>query len=100
MPHTNNVDLAVFPAMSERHSQILCDTASKGVAPPDEIWEAAEEVWSKLNSATIARGFVLAYQILSKVIKHKGSNKFLRTKKFHSNVRNDFQSTEKGVKHT
>jgi hypothetical protein len=100
MPHANNLDLAVFPAMSKRHSQTLRDTASKGVAPPDEIWEAAEDVWSKLDSATIARGFVLAYRILGKVIEHKGSNEFLRTKEFHSNVRNDFQSTEKGVKRT
>ena len=56
--------------------------------------------WMKLDSATIARGFVLAYRILGKVIEHKASNEFLRTKEFHSNVHNDFQSTEKGVKCT
>jgi hypothetical protein len=37
MPHANNLDLAVFLAMLKRHSQTLRDTASKGVAPPDEI---------------------------------------------------------------
>jgi hypothetical protein len=24
MPHANNLDLAVFPTMSKRHSQTLC----------------------------------------------------------------------------
>jgi hypothetical protein len=98
MPHANNLDLAVFPAMSKRHSQTLRDTASKGVAPPDKIWKATNDVWRNLHSAaTIARGFVFAHQILDKVIQHNGSNAFLRSKEFHSSVRKDFQSTEKGI---
>jgi hypothetical protein len=100
MPHANNLDIAVFPAMSKRHSQVLRDTASKGVAPPDEIWKAAEDVWTNLDSATIARGFLLVYRILEKVIQHNGSNEFLRDKEFHSSVRKDFQSTAKGIIHT
>jgi hypothetical protein len=92
MPYANNLDLAVFPAMSKRHSQTLRDTASKGVAPPDEIRKAADNVWRNLDSATIARGFVLAYRILDKVIQHNGSNEFLRARKeFHSSVRKHFR---------
>jgi hypothetical protein len=98
MPHANNLDLAVFPAMLKCHSQTLRDTASKGVAPPDEVWKAADDVWRKnLDSATIARGFVLARQILDKVIQHNRSNEFLWTKEFHSSVCKDFQSTLKGI---
>jgi hypothetical protein len=97
MPHANDLDIAVFPSMSKRHSQTLRDFASKGVAPPDEIWKAADDVWRNLDSATIARGFVLVYRILAKVIQHNGSNEFLRDKEFHSSVRKDFQSTKTGI---
>jgi hypothetical protein len=97
MPHANDLDIAVFPSMSKCHSQTLRDFASKGVAPPDEIWKAADDVWRNLDSATIARGFVLVYRILAKVIQHNGSNEFLRDKEFHSSVRKDFQSTKTGI---
>jgi hypothetical protein len=97
MPHANNLDLAIFPAMSKHHSQTLHDTASKGVAPPNKIWKAADDVWRNLDSATIARGFVVAHRILDKVIQHNGSNEFLRAKEFHSSARKDFQSTAKGM---
>ena len=100
MPHANNLNIAVLPAMSKRHSQTLRDTASKGIASPDKIWEGTEDVWRNLDSATIARGFLLVYRILDKVIQHNGSNEFLRDKEFHSNVRKDFHSTEKGIMHT
>jgi hypothetical protein len=97
MPHANNLDLAVFLAMSKCHSQTLRDTASKGVAPPDEIWKAADDVWKTLDSATIARGFVLVHGILNKVIQHNRLNEFLWTKEFHSNVCKDFQLTVKHI---
>ena len=97
MPHANDLDIVIFPSMSKRHSQTLRDFASKGVAPPDEIWKAADDVWRNLDSATIARGFVLVYRILAKVIQHNGLNEFLWDKEFHSSVRKDFQSTKMGI---
>ncbi len=97
MPHMNNLDLAVFPAMSKRHS-LLLQQHSNRMAPNDEIWSAAASVWRDLESSAIARGFILAYRIAEKVIKFKGKNTFLQTKDFHSGVRADFADTADGVK--
>ena len=91
MPH-----LAVFPAMSKRHSTLLQDY-SNSCAPSAEIWKAAESVWSNLESAEIARGFLLAYRIAKKVIDNKGTNTFLQKREFHSDVRKDFADSTKGV---
>jgi hypothetical protein len=99
MPHMNNLDLAVFPAMSKRHSAILKGRGNS-VAPPDEIWNAAEAVWKDLPSSTIARGYVLAYQIAEKVIKGTGSNRFLCDSSLHSSIRKDFYNTDSGIKPT
>jgi len=97
MPHMNNLDLAVFPAMSKRHSRLIRESTDR-CAKPDEIWNAAYRVWCDLPSATIARGFVLAYRVAEKVVKCKGENGFLHDSTFHSNVRKDFADTPKGVK--
>lgn len=96
MPHLNNLDLAVFPMMSKRHSALLKNYSNK-MAPAGEIWRAAESVWSTMESAAIARGFILAYRISKKVIDCKGENTFLQTPNFHSGVRNDFRDTAEGV---
>ena len=97
MPHMNNLDLAVFPAMSKRHSTLLQQHSNR-MAPNNEIWSAAEAVWRDLESSAIARGFILAYRIAEKVIKNKGTNTFLQTHDFHSGVRADFANTPDGVK--
>mmetsp|Transcript_26045 Transcript_26045/g.26462 ORF Transcript_26045/g.26462 Transcript_26045/m.26462 type:complete len:396 (-) Transcript_26045:7-1194(-) len=97
MLHANNLDLAVFPAMSKQHSNLLKSTLNS-VATCDQIWNAAEHVWRDLSSAKIARGFVLANRITKKVISARGSNTFLREKDFHSNVREDFQDTTTGIR--
>ena len=97
MPHGNVLDLAVFPAMSKRHSRLLKQYSNK-MAPADVTWEAALSVWSDLPSSEIARGYILAYRIGRKVIQHKGDNTFLQTKDFHSQVRTDFFDTATGVK--
>ena len=55
-------------------------------------------MWRNLPSSTVARGYVLAHRILKTVIKHGGSNQFLRTEEFHSNVNRDFVDTDTGVK--
>jgi hypothetical protein len=43
-----------------------------------------------MDSASIARGFILAYRIAQKVIDNAGTNTFLETQDFHSGVRDDF----------
>ena len=96
MPHLNNLDLAVFPAMSKQHSTLLNNIMSR-VATSNEIWDTVQKVWRDLPSAAIARGFILANRIAQQVIDSKGSNTFLQQKDFHSGVRQDFQNTSTGV---
>jgi hypothetical protein len=70
------------------------------MADPEKVWAAAKEVWDDLPSATIARGFILAYHIAKKVVDNKGSNSFLQGKdgSLHADVRCDFYETAKGIK--
>lgn len=96
MPHANNLDLAIFPAMSKRHSDLLREYGNT-VAPAGAIWEAAASVWKSLDSATVARGHVLAYRIAQKVIDCKGANNFLGNGGLHAKVRADFVNTDTGV---
>ena len=96
MPHTNVLDLAVFPAMSKRHSALLSEH-SNTCAPANRIWEECERVWHDLPSAQIARGFILANRVAKKVIEHEGDNTSLQNSEFHSSVRNDFHNTNHGV---
>jgi len=97
MPHMNNLDLAIFPAMSKQHSALLREYLNT-MAPAAIIWEKCESVWKALASATIAQGFILAYRLASKVIQHNGTNEFLRNNNFHCHVREDYAVTPKGVK--
>ena len=96
MPHSNNLDLTVFPMMSKRHSGLL-KMYSNLQAPHEEIWRTAKEVWTSLGSAEIARGYILAYRIVAKVIESGGENTFLRKQEFHSGVWADFYDTPQGV---
>ena len=96
MPYMNNLDLIVFPAMSKRHSKLLRSNV-RAVVPPNEIWEAAQQVWKDIPSAVIARGFVLAFRIAQLVIDNKGSNKFLCDKRLHQSIRKDFADTDTGI---
>ena len=82
---------------TKRHSALL-KSYSNIMAPVDEIWRAYESVWRELDSASIARGFILMHRIAVKVIAHKGTNTFLQTHDFHSGVRNSFADTPDGVK--
>jgi hypothetical protein len=97
MPYGNVLDLAVFPSMSKRHS-LLLDSYGRSVVPADRIWETAETVWNDMPSATIARGYVLAYRTMKNVVKFKGKNNFLHDATFHAGVRESFYDTEKGIK--
>jgi hypothetical protein len=67
MPYANNLDLVVFPCLSKRHTQLLRQQGNS-VIPNDQIWKAAQEVWNDLEPYVIARGFVLACIIATKVI--------------------------------
>jgi hypothetical protein len=86
MPHMNNLDLAVFPKMSKDHSSLLQNYSNK-MPPAHEIWISAQAVWRSMDSACIARGFILAYRIAQKVIDNASTNTFLQTQDFHSGVR-------------
>ena len=96
MPYSNNLDLAVFPSMSKRHTRIL-SAYSRSVAKSDNIYQAVKQVWDKLPSSVIAQGYVLAYRICKKVIATKGDNSFLSGGDFHLDVRKDFMDTDRGV---
>jgi len=97
MPHANNLDLCVFPMMSKRHSDLLREH-SNSVPTQDQIWAAACEVWNTMPSSKIARGYVLAYRLMDKVIKSKGRNEWLRDGGLHQHTRKDFVNTDKGIR--
>jgi hypothetical protein len=77
MPHSNVLDLAVFPAMSKRHSALTRASVGGKVLKRDEIWDAALKVWKQLPSCKIARAFLQAHRLMAKVIKEKGGNSFV-----------------------
>ena len=52
MPHTNNLELAVFPEILKSHSALL-KSYSNTMASADEIWQVCESVWRELDSALI-----------------------------------------------
>jgi hypothetical protein len=101
MPQANNLDLAVFPAMSKRHGNLLSQYGStRMMAPNDEIWRVAKHVWDGLEPSTIARGFLHGHRILKKVVEHKGDNNFLQSKDFHTGVTADYYNTPTGIRKT
>ena len=98
MPHVNVLDLAVFPAMSRRHSHLSRSLHGTRVLKEDEIWNAAVEVWKDLPSSKVANAFVLMKRVADKIIHTKGSNDFLSGVQgsIHCGVRPDFIDTEDG----
>jgi hypothetical protein len=54
MPHMNNLDPAVFPSKSRRHTELLRGLNGNRIADPDTVWAAAKEVWDDFPSAMIA----------------------------------------------
>jgi hypothetical protein len=98
MPHMNVLDLVVFPAMSKKHSKICSMyTNSAVLVPVKRIWETCQSVFDALDSATIAKGFVLAYRMAQKVVKHGGGNEWVRTAESLLDVRKDFKETATGI---
>ena len=105
MPHMNNLDLAVFPAMSKRHTAESRKQHGLKVLKKNEIWKTANAVWHAMPSAVVARGFVCAARIADKVIKEGGGNSFLGAggstssvhSSLHSDLRKDFYDTDYGI---
>ena len=77
MPHSNVLDLSIFPAISRRHCALVRKCGGLYVLKEDKIWEAAQQVWEDLPNYKIARGYVHAYQLMEKVIANKGDTSFL-----------------------
>ena len=99
MPHSNVLDLAVFPCISQRHCAVARKKGGMHVLKENEIWEASLDVWQSLPNCKIANGYALSYRIAQKVIKCDGDNKFLGEQKgLHSKVRDDFHDTHYGIK--
>ena len=59
--------------------------------------EGAAQVWQEFPECKIARAFILAWRLAKVVIKEKGKNTFLQTKKMHQQVSMDFNDAEDGV---
>lgn len=70
MPHSNVLDLALFPMMSKRHDSYRHFYG--GVLKPDEIWDNAVKVWNEVNSVDIAKSFLTLDRVLDQVILRKG----------------------------
>ena len=96
-PYPNVCDLAVFPAMSRRHSHLLAERTDS-VASKDEIWAAAEKVWAELENHKIASGFILAWRNAKRIVDHHGDNCWLNTKDSHHDVRKDFIPAATGIR--
>jgi uncharacterized protein (DUF1330 family) len=54
----NVLDLSIFPSMSKHNGELLV-WHSNTVAPAENIWSTAKQVWAQFDSASIARGFVV-----------------------------------------
>ena len=99
MPHVNVCDLSVFPCMSKRHTQLSRDNHGMHVLTEEQIWNAAKRVYKDLPSSKIASGFIQAYRLAAKIIKHGGDNSFLSGSSggIRTGVSNDFQPTDEGL---
>lgn len=96
MPHLNVCDLALFPAMSKRHTEVT-RRHTHSVASSDVIWSAAKQIWDSFPACKIARAFILAWRLATVVIDKEGSNTFLGTKEMHAQIKQDFNDTAAGV---
>jgi hypothetical protein len=96
MPHTNALNLLVFPSMSLRHIAKGRERGGLRVLSEDDIWETAFlGVWTELLNARIASGFIQAHRIAAQAIKAGGDNKILGIGGTpHVGVRKDFHHTD------
>ena len=95
-PHTNVLDLQVFPAMSKKHSELL-QVYNNTEVDIDRIWKITYEIWKGITSSMVARAFLLAYRIMGKIVETKGDTDWLRNGAPHCHVRRDYVDTDRGV---
>ena len=95
-PYTYVLDLQVFPAMSKKHSELL-QIFSNTQAESERIWKIALEIWKGITSAMIARAYILAYRIMSKIVETNGETEWLKNGTPHCHVRRDYYDTDRGV---
>ena len=94
MPHSNVLDLVVFPAMSKNHDSKRQYYA--GMLRQDEIWENATAVWEELTSPNIAKAFLILDGVLDKVIAAKGEVKGVM-RDLHNGVRQKYEERGYGM---
>jgi hypothetical protein len=76
-PYTNVLDLALFPAMSKRNSEVL-QLYNNTEATKERTWEVRGEasvkcqVGGRTGSTEVARAFILAFRVMKKIIDHGG----------------------------
>ena len=97
-PTCNVLDLCVFPSFSRAASHgalILRDGTSARVLRGDEIFDVAELAFKKMKESTVARSFMLAHEVVKKIIASEGDNAYITN--LHSNVRHNYIATKDGV---
>ena len=77
MPYANVLELSVFPAISQRHCNLIRTINGRRVAFINEFWNCAKKGWDTIPKEKIGRTFFQYWRTLSKVIKAKGSNALL-----------------------
>ena len=83
--------------MSKKHSELL-QIFNNTEADADRIWKIAQEIWSGISSAMIARAYVLAYRIMRKITETNGDTDWLKNGAPHCDVRRDYYDTDRGIK--
>jgi hypothetical protein len=82
--------------MSKKHSELL-QIFSNTQADSERIWKIALEIWKGITSAMIARAFILAYRIMTKIVETNGGTEWLKNGTPHCHVRRDYLDTDRGV---
>ena len=95
-PQFNVLDLAVFPALSRRHSHYL-RRRSSSVVPAHVIWNAADNCFKELENAAIARAFVLSFFMCKETIRYKGDNTYLSRGSLHFDIQRNYTNTAYGI---
>jgi hypothetical protein len=83
--------------MSKKHSELL-QIFNNTEADADRIWKIAQEIWSGISSAMIARAYILAYRIMRKITETNGDTDWLKNGAPHCDVRRDYYDTDRGIK--
>ena len=94
-PQFNVLDLAVFPALSRRHSYFLCRKSANPSG--NDIWEAADSVFRNMESSVIARAFILSWHMCKSAVKSRGDNSYMEGD-LHFGIRFNYVNTPRGVR--